>query len=97
MRCKTMDDENFVDINKKVFLAPETKDEVKENKEALTKEGIEVKLKNWLRSNNKYMIKKYGDMLKNCKNVRPSGKTIDGRVIYSRPTSGRQWTSKKGE
>ena len=88
-----MTDEQFVDIQKQVRLTPDQLEFAKENPKGLTKEGCEEEIKNWKMSNNKYSQAMYGYMLKNCKNFTPSGKTVDGRVIFAREGGKVSWSS----
>lgn len=77
-------------------LQPDQLEEIRDNKAGLTREGCEKKLELWKQSRNKYQIQFYDQMLKRCKNFKTSGKTVDGRVIYSRDENGKvNWAGPK--
>ena len=62
--------------------------QIRENPGNLTKEGILEKIRVWDNSQNKHVAAKYKTMLNQCTNIAPSGKTTDGRVVYSRSKTG---------
>ena len=83
--------EDFVDVSVKNLdkmeisdLTPEQLNTIKDNPEGLTREGAEHQLWLWMKSNNKYMKKQYLLMLKHCKTFANSGKTVDGKDIFTR-------------
>lgn len=68
--------------------------QIRENPGKLTKEGVEEKVNLWVKSNNKYTEYKYRAMLKHCKRFEKSGKTADGKTIFSRNADGTaDWVS----
>tara|TARA_Y100000310_G_C20698489_1_gene827455 strand:- start:92 stop:364 length:273 start_codon:yes stop_codon:yes gene_type:complete len=79
-----MADESFIDIMRETKLPADELDSVLSNPEGLTREGVEYHLGQWKNSNNKYVVKKYDEMLKRCKNLESSGKTTDGKTILAR-------------
>lgn len=86
------DDENYIDIKKKVVLSPEDLDFAKENPAGLTKEGVEEELRNWKMSSNRYKKRMFEWMLVNCKNLTASGKTVDDRPIFARKKGKITWS-----
>jgi len=62
--------------------------QIRENPGQLTREGLQKKIELWTNSNNKHVAAKYRTMLAQCEKVAVSGKTTDGRVIYSRSKTG---------
>ena len=85
---------DFVDISKESPLAPEQIRTIVENPGGLTKEGVEKKITLQNQSHNKYQKKMYQMMLKRCKNLATSGKTIDGQIILARRDGTITWTDK---
>ena len=93
--------EDFIDIspdvggsagkNGTVFQEGEWK-QILDNPNGLTKEGIEEKIKIWSKSNNKHVKIKYETMKARCKNVQPSGKTPDGKIILANVNGVPVWT-----
>jgi hypothetical protein len=70
--------------------------QIRENPGRLTREGVEEKLRVWTRSQNHHVRIKYQTMLAQCEKFAPSGKTKDGRVVYSRSSKGvPNWTEAK--
>jgi len=69
--------------------------QINENPNNLTKEGVEKKIELWNQSNNRHVVTKYQTMLARCQKLTESGKTKEGAIIYSRDASGEpKWTSK---
>jgi len=62
--------------------------QIRENPNNLTREGILEKIKVWGNSQNKHTAAKYKTMLNQCEKIAPSGKTTDGRIVYSRSAKG---------
>ncbi len=82
--------EGFIDIKKETRLSDSDVNLIEKNPEGLTKEGIQFNIDSWKTgSRNRYIVKKYTQMLKSCKNLKSSGKTDDGRTILSRDESGK--------
>ncbi len=83
--------EDFIDIQdkNKVYLTKDQIDNVKENPERLTKEGVAEHAKNWKRGKNRQVLAMYQVMLKKCEKFADSGKTVDGRPIFSRTEDGK--------
>jgi len=68
--------------------------QINENPSNLTKEGIEEKIKIWKGCANRHVVLKYETMLNKCRVIAPSGKTEDGRLIFSRDKKGNpKWVS----
>lgn len=79
--------EQYIDVSKAqktIFLNPEELHEIKYNSAGLTKEGVQRKIAQWAKSNNKQLQGKYVMMFKRCKNYAKPGKLKDGRTILSR-------------
>ena len=62
--------------------------QILENPDRLTKEGVEKKIEVWKNSGNRHVQIKYATMINRCKNLAPSGKTTNGATIYSRDAEG---------
>jgi len=62
--------------------------QIRENPGRLTKEGVQKKIKLWAGSQNKHVAAKYKTMLAQCEKLEASGKTTDGRTVYSRSKKG---------
>ena len=58
-------------------------DQINNNPMGLTKEGIDEKITIWNNSINPYCKIKYLTMKKQCRNVKPSGKTEKGDIILA--------------
>lgn len=86
------ENEGFIDIMKETRLPVEEVDYMLNNPEGLTREGIEYSVKLWESSHNRYLKKKYNDMLTMCKNVQSSGKTVDGKTILARRDGKVTWS-----
>ncbi|MAH50300.1 hypothetical protein CMI37_31050 [Candidatus Pacearchaeota archaeon] len=68
--------------------------QIKENPNNLTKEGLDEKVRIWKRSQNKHVQIKYQTMKAQCQKLAESGKTKDGRTIFSRfPDGAARWLS----
>ena len=90
-----MAEETFIDLDTQVVMTAEQLMIIKDNPAGLTLEGAEMELKNWLRSNNRYMKEMYNAMIKKCKTFSQSGKTLDGYPILRRNEAGEpQWIDK---
>jgi len=63
-------------------------EQIKNNPDRLTKEGLQRKVSLWQRSSNKHVMMKYQTMLRSCKELAPSGVTTDGLAIFSRDEKG---------
>jgi len=64
------------------------------NPEGLTKEGLAERIRIWKDSINRHVYTKYLTMQAQCEKIRPSGKTNDGRIIFSRDADGSaKWVS----
>lgn len=84
-----MPEEGYIDIkSKQVILTSSDKDFAEQNPAGLTKEGCEQEYNEAKLGRNRYIIKKYKDMLKRCKSFSASGKTALGQIVYARTKSG---------
>jgi len=88
-----MTDDGFINLKNTTKLPDEEIDYVMSNPEGLTKEGIEYNIKAWS-GKNRYALKKYELMQKQCKTIQASGKLDDGRTILSRNPDGKIWAEK---
>lgn len=86
------ENEGFIDIMRETKLPVEEVDYVLNNPEGLTREGIEYSLKMWEKSNNRYLKKKYKEMLTKCHKIQPSGRAVDGKTILARLDGKVTWT-----
>jgi transcription initiation factor IIE alpha subunit len=111
MRWFEMEEKDYIDITPRgvdkgtgqsgrsttVFQESEWKT-ILENPGRLTSEGIDKKLEIWKASSNKHIQILYSTMKARCKKVAPSGKTEDGRTIYSRKEDGTpHWCEGRGQ
>lgn len=62
--------------------------QISENPSGLTREGIDEKIALWKKSSNSQVVIKYETMKARCKNIKPSGKTADGKIILAYATDG---------
>jgi len=77
---------------RKMTVFNETEKEIiVNNPSGLTKEGVLKKIELWKRSSNRHQQILYQTMLKQCKNLHPSGKYEDGRTILAKDKNGRHW------
>lgn len=84
-----MNEIDYIDVSQKktvVFQETELK-EIADNMRGLTKEGIEEEIALWKGSNH-VVTAKFQTMLKQCKNIQPSGKTKEGKIILARDKDG---------
>ena len=84
---------NILD-KKNIPVPKEQWENVRDNPEGLTVEGVKFNVNEWKRrSKNKHVVAKYNRMLRECKNLTSSGKLSDGKTILSRDVKGTPtWT-----
>ena len=62
--------------------------QINKNPAGLTREGVLKRIELWKQSNNRHVETKYKTMLMQCKQIRDSGQTNDGKTIFARRSDG---------
>jgi len=107
-----MSEKDYLSTGQEYKFDQHQMDEIRKNRANLTREGIEKKIEMW-KGKNKICFLKYSVMLKGAKVLNPStgtkevikcekyaesGKTHDGRIIFSRTDDGSpKWTDESEE